>query len=663
MKLKDLSLEEKIKLLVGASDGSACDSEDLDGKVYRIKMVDGPIGPHFYESFTWLPSITTLASSWNTDLVKDYVDVIADECITNKVDLLLGPAINIKRLALCGRNFEYFSEDPYLTGTLGSEYVETLQARGIGATVKHFCANNREFARLYCSSNISERALREIYVKAFEMICEKEPWAIMCSYNKINGVYGAENEHTLVDILRKDIGFKNLIMSDWGAVHDRAKSLKTTLDLAMPYQGPEAYESVKKALKDGYITEKDIDFSLERLEALIDKIVKNKSSRIIKYSQEQRHQIAVKTVEEGLVLLKNDDGILPLKKEDKVLIVGEQAIEPELGGGGSCNLGDHPDEPFDERLNVNQFAVHDLLNKHFGNNNTDFIAGYHLSKGFGLNYQNLHSSVIVERAKNYDKVVIFVGTNRVIECEGYDRENLKLPLLHRQLINEVCAVHDNVIVVITAGGVIDTSEFKDKVKGIVYLGFGGEGANEGIANVLSGKVNPSGKLAETFISSMKQNPYVDEVGSYLDEDYRDDIFVGYRLYATEGIKVEYPFGYGLSYTKFKYSNLVIEEKGDGVFEIKYDITNIGEIPGKEISQIYISKPDSKIKRPLKELKGFNKVNLLPNETKTISVKLDKKAFEYFDEQLNCWALEKGEYQILVGSSVNDIKLIKSIIIK
>ena len=314
MSLLDLTLEEKIKLLVGSSDGDAMRTESLNGKVYSIYMNDGPIGPHQSKPLLWLPSITSLSCTWNKDLVVKYVDALSDICVLNNVDMLLGPSLNIKRLATCGRNFEYFSEDPYLAGELAKTYVSTLQNRGIAATVKHFCCNNREEYRLYCSSNLSQRALREIYTKAFEMVCEIKPWAIMCSYNGVNGTSVAENKTILKDLLRDTFQYENLIVSDWGAVRNRALALKATLDLQMPYQGEQSYELLRQGLKDGLITEEDINASIRRIEELIKKINDNKPNRKIKYTDEERHNIAIETCEEGIVLLKNENNILPAGK-------------------------------------------------------------------------------------------------------------------------------------------------------------------------------------------------------------------------------------------------------------------------------------------------------------------------------------------------------------
>ena len=659
MSLLDLSLEEKIKLLVGSHNGEYFHSEGLDGKVHQIYMNDGPIGPHKPTPLLWLPSITSLASTWNKEMVIKYVDALADICVINDVEMLLGPSINIKRLATCGRNFEYFSEDPYLTGELAKTYVFTLQGRGIAATVKHFCCNNREEYRLYCSSNLSQRALREIYTKAFEMVLEVKPWAIMCSYNAINGTSVAENKYILKDLLRDKLGHQNLIVSDWGAVRNRALALKATLDLQMPYQSDEPYEVLRQGLKDGLITEKDINASIKRLEELINKIENSKPHKIVKYSDKERHNIAVETCEEGMVLLKNEDNILPLGKNKNILVVGEHAEIPEVGGGGSCNLGDDSEVPFDERFRVKQESLTNLLKKQYGDEKVDYVSGYHCHQGFGFHYSHLHGPSYLRKAKQADVVVMVVGTNRTIECEGYDRDTLDLPKVQEEVLERIINLNKNVILVIEAGGVINIARFKDRVKGIIYSGFGGEAMNEALLNVLIGKTNPSGKLAESFIESLSVNPYIQEKGDIENEDYKDDIYVGYRLYDTKNIPVTYPFGYGLSYTNFEYKNLKIEQKGNN-FVISYDITNVGNVDGKEISQLYISALDSQVDKPKKELKGFNKVFLKAGETKNIQIDIKRDAFAYFDESIDDWKVLPGTYKIQIGKSCADIVLNKDI---
>ena len=359
--LVDLSLEEKIKLLSGL-ETCHMQSQNLGGKVHTIQMSDGPIGPHYPNPLLWLPSITCLSNTWNEEIVKNYVNALSDICVINKVEMLLGPSINIKKNPLCGRNFEYFSEDPLLAGTLARTYINSLQSRGISPCVKHYCANNREYARFQCSSNMDERTLREIYTKAFEIVMQAKPWAVMCSYNKVNGEYVSESKHILIDVLRKSLGFDGLLVSDWGAVHCRPNSLAASLDLEMPYPSwYDTFGATMEGLKSGQITEKDIDESVTRLEQIIDKILDAKKNQFIKYNEEQRHEVAKQTCLEGAVLLKNEDNILPLKNGQSIGVFGYHSFNPELGGGGSCNLADDPKNPFDKRFEIIQKPLSTLL--------------------------------------------------------------------------------------------------------------------------------------------------------------------------------------------------------------------------------------------------------------------------------------------------------------
>ena len=660
MAYKDLSLEEKIKLLVGDSNGDATKTECLNGKVYQLQTADGPTGPHYTAHFTWLPSIANLACTWDINMVKQYVDAVADQCVLNGVDVLLGPSVNIRRVPLCGRNFEYMSEDPYLTGKLAQTYVSTLQSRGIAATMKHFCANNREYTRLYSSSDMDERTLREIYTKAFEMCIETaNPWAIMCSYNAVNGVYMAENQTILRDLLRGELHYKNLIMSDWGAVRHRGQALAASLDLQMPFFNTDPYQQVYNSLEDGTITESHIDQAVTRLEELTEKVLKAKEQRTVKYSAEERHQLAVEVCRNGIVLLKNEGGILPLPAGKKIAVIGEQAIFPELCGGGSCNLADDPEGPYNTGFDVTQKGMDELLQERLPGAEVTFVSGYHAHKGFGLHYSHLHSPMVTKRAKDADIAIVFVGTNRVIECEGYDRDNLQLPSVQMDVLEETLQNNENVIVVLTAGSVVDVSAFKDRAKAILYTGFGGEGANEGIADVLVGKVSPSGKLTETFIKDVSVNPYLSSKGGFTKEEYQEKIFVGYRLYNTRNMEVEYPFGHGLSYTEFSYENLRIEQDDAGC-TLFFRVRNVGKMAGKEICQVYVGKQSDTVERPAQELKGFIKVDLAAGESKEVAVRVDNKSLTYYNAAAKRWELESGAYTFMVAASSKDIRLEKTI---
>ena len=652
-----LSLEEKIKLLSG-SENDEQHTEGLNGKAYSLSLQDGPIGPHYAEPLLWMPSITCLTSTWNQDIVEQYVDAISDICVLNDVDVLLGPSVNIKRNPLCGRNFEYISEDPLLTGEIAKTYIKTLQNRGISCTMKHYLANNREYARFQCSSDMDERTLREIYTKAFEIAIEADPWAIMCSYNRVNGELVSQNKHVLKEVLRDELHYKNLIMSDWGAVHSRPLALKASLDLEMPHPAwHDTYELTRNALKDGSITEKDIDVSVKRIEEWTNKILSAKETRFIKHNNEERHEIAVKTLLEGAVLLKNDDNILPIKNGQRIGVFGEHSEIPELGGGGSNNLGDNPYGEFDTRFRIKQKGLASLLKEKLDKSRIEYQCGYQYKLGFGGHY-NIFFYDCERIAKESDVSIIVVGTNRCLECEGYDRETLKLDSIQIDVIKEISKFTKNLIVVIESGGVIDVSDFVNDAKAILYVPFGGEATNEGLAKLLTGEVNPSGKLTESFVEDTSVNPFLHKRD--LNHDIYDDrIYVGYRLYETKGIKINYPFGYGLSYTKFKYDNLKIDKIDDG-FVVSYDITNIGDVAGKEISEVYIDGRNAFEDRPAKELIGFQKTLLNPGEKKTITLSFKNKSLAYFDDKENVWRVNQGIYRIMIGASASDIWLEGSI---
>ncbi len=658
--MKNLTLEEKIKLLVGKDNNH---THDLDGKITSLNLQDGPSGAHYPEPLMWLPSLACLASTWNRDIVRQYIEAAADVCVANNVDVLLGPSVNIKKNPLCGRNFEYFSEDPYLTSELAKAYVSTLQSRGISSCVKHYLGNNREYARLFCSSNIDERTIREIYARTFESLMEVEPWSIMCSYNAVNGVFSSENQYTLKELLRETFGYKNVIVSDWGAVHHRDLALKATMDLEMPY--PEwinPYDVLKDGLANKVITEEDIDNSVERIENWINKIDAKKKDRVVKFNDAQRHQIAVDVASDGYVLLKNENSILPIKNGVSVGIIGHHAIIPELSGGGSANMADDPMGDFDKRFEIKLRPLPDLLKEELSKSKIQYCDGYHYNLGFGLTYNIFLPRQVQEVCESSDVVVVVVGTNRSIECEGYDRENLKLPKHQLDILLRATKFTNNIVVVIESGGVIDVSEFKDKVKSIVYAPFGGEATNESLAKILSGKVNPSGKLSESFVKDVSVNPYLHEP-DIDNEEYDDRIYVGYRLYESKNIEVEYPFGHGLSYTSFKYDNLRLKPLEELKYELSCDVSNAGEVFGKEVVQVYVNKTGAYLDCPVKELVGFAKVSLNPGEKKNVSFILDKKAFAIYDVESKDWVVKKGKYKLYIGSSVEDIRLESEIEIK
>lgn len=581
--------------------------------------------------------------------------VLAQDSILNGVNILLAPGINIKRVAVCGRNFEYISEDPYLTGTLAKEYIQALQERGIAATVKHFCANNREYARFTVSSEVDERTLREVYLSAFEIALEADPWLVMCSYNPVNGWYTSENRWLLHDVLREEFGFGGVIVSDWCAVHDRAKSLKATLDLEMPY-AERSEQNLKDALARGFITEREIDESVERLLQLFDKIEASAHLRKVDASEEERHAAAVRICEEGIVLLKNDEGILPLADSAKTIaVIGEQAKKPEMGGGGSSTMTGY--------CEFQPESLAKLLSDYLPESEIRYCGGYNVISFIGHRYREWLGKTAVKTAYESDLAIVCVGTNYTLESECFDRETLRLPKVQEDILEKVLSVNENVIVVVTAGSCVDMSPWKDRVKAIVYTGFGGEGGNEAIADILTGRVCPSGKLSETFIRSINDNPNNSETGNGFVEKYNDGVLVGYKYYEHYKIPVQFPFGFGLSYAKFEYFDLSVRKLSETEYLVEYSIKNVSSVPGKEISQVYVKDVFSMVEQPPKALKAFEKTALAPGESKRVRHVLNERAFSYYSVVQKKWYVENGWFEIMVGASCEDIRLKEKIYIQ
>lgn len=639
--VKNFTLEEKLKLLTGKDQWSVYNA---DGKVKDVIMCDGPHGAkaklneNASENIA-MPNLAMLANSWSKDAA--YLDgkILADKCVDNGMDVLLAPGVNVKRTPLCGRNFEYFSEDPYLTGELAKSYVCGLQDKGIGATVKHYCCNNREFDRNYQSSEVDERTLREIYLPAFEKTLEAKPWAVMCSYNPINGVYASENKYLLDDVLRKELGFDGLIVSDWAAVHSEFRRIRAGLDLRMPYS-PDSFNDLKAAYDKGLITDEQIDACVTRILELVEKTENDKKK--VEYTVEERYANAVSIAQESIVLLKNEDGILPLKS-GKILVSGNYALTPPVGGGGSSRVWtEFKHKPLDELLSE----------KLDGKATVKYTSD---TKVLPIGeMRNVRSAFVA--AYDSDAVVLCVGDDDTIEREDYDRESIRLTKRQEEFIKNTAKANKNVIVVLYSGSAIDMSEWVDDVKAVVYAGFLGNAANDAVANVLTGEAVPSGKLAETFPWSLEDTYTGEETGDGFAERYTDGVFVGYRYYEKVGIPVMFPFGHGLSYADFTYGNLKIKKNGETDYEVSYDITNNSDYAAKEVSQLYVKDVFSMVSRPEKELKGFSKDEIGAHETKTITLKLDFRSFAFFNTSLRRWHVENGAFEISVGASSRDIRL-------
>ena len=647
--IKNLTLDEKIELLSGRNFWML---KNANGKLPDIFLADGPHGLRMMDITTnqtkiatAMPTLSVLANTWNRDLAYLDATTIADECLIEGADVLLAPGVNIKRTPLCGRNFEYFSEDPYLAGELAKSFINGVQDKGIGTSLKHLCANNREYDRFNQSSDLDERTLREIYLPAFEIALEAKPWTVMCSYNPINGIWTSENKWILQDVLRDEFGFDGLIVSDWHAVHNSWRAVKAGINLEMPYR-PESVEEIKKAYLNGWITEEEIDARVQKVLEFMEKCVTCK--KVSTTTKEQRHEIAVEIAREGIVLLKNQDDILPLKG-GKIMTCGPFVNAPQYGGGGSALvISSYVPKPLNEELSARLGDKASVTVSNFGlTTDKNFLT-------------NIRRGVI--DAYNADTVVICVGNNDVVERETYDRPSLKLSQNQEDMIINIASANPNVVVVLNVGSAVDMSAWLHLVKGVVLLGFAGEGGQEALADILTGKICPSGKLSETYPLTLEDTPCKDIRGNGFYEEYKEGVFVGYRWYEKTNSKVAFPFGHGLSYAKFDYSDMEIEKITETDYNVSFNITNNSKQTAKEIAQIYVKDVFAMVPRPQKELKGFVKVELLAGESKRVNIKLNARSFAYYSTPLKKWYVENGDFEILVGASSQDIRLTKKLTI-
>ena len=652
--INKMSIKEKASLCVGEDYWNSKKIERFD--IPNIKMSDGPHGLRVQRESTdnlgineskvsvCFPALSTIGNSWNKELAYLLGKTLGEEAKEEKVNIILGPAVNIKRSPLCGRNFEYISEDPFLAGTIGSEYVKGLQSQNIGACVKHFAVNNQENRRRTINAIVDERTLREIYLKPFEIIVKSSnPWAIMSAYNKVNGEYCTENEHLLKDILRKEWNYNGIIISDWGAENDRVKGLKATHELEMPGGRGNGVNEIIDAVKNSKITEIELNNAVDRIIEIAKKGQSN-SGKIKKYNREKHHNIALKIAEDSIVLLKNEDNILPLNKNKNIAIIGDMAKFPRYQGAGSST--------------INPYKIENALDSFLEDNiKFEYAKGY---ERINLKNDKKLLEEAIKIAEKNEIVIVFAGLTENYESEGIDRKNIDIPINQNKLIQEICKVNKNVIVVLSNGSPI-AMPWKDNVKAIITGYLGGEAGGRAIVNCLVGKVNPSGKLSESYPKDLSDTPcYNYYPGTELISEYKESIYVGYRYYDKVNKEVLFPFGFGLSYTQFEYSNLKVNK--DDKIEIKFKIKNIGKVTGKEIAQIYISQIEPKIYKPNKELKEFVKIELKPNEEKEVIVKLNRESFEYYNTEEKSWKIEEGTYQIQIGKSSRDIVLKQEIYI-
>lgn len=654
-----MSLEEKASLCSGLGFWYTKPIERLG--IPSIMMTDGPHGLRKQEKdvfgksvpATCFPTAVTLASSWDRKLIEKVGSAIGEECQAEGVSILLGPGANIKRSPLCGRNFEYYSEDPFLSSEMTLHFIRGVQSQGVGTSLKHFCANNQEHRRLTVNVMVDERTLREIYLASFEKaVREGKPWTVMCAYNKVNGEYCSENAYLLSNILREEWGFEGFVVSDWGAVNERVKGLLAGLDLQMPYDGGFGDRKIIEAVKKGELPEEVLDKAVERILRVVFKAIENKKENVV-YDKLAHHRLAREAARECFILLKNEDEILPLKKKGIIALIGAFAKNPRYQGLGSSHVNP----------TMLDTAYEEILREVEGKAEILYADGYRLDSDM------IDEKLIAEAkeiAKKSEVAVIFAGLPEKYESEGYDRKHMKIPKNHNKLIEEVSKVQKNSVVILSNGAPVEVP-WVDRVKGILETYLGGQGWGRAVADVLFGAVSPSGKLAETFPKKLSDNPsYLNFPGEDDRVEYREGIFMGYRYYDKKEMDVLFPFGYGLSYTTFEYSDLRLDKKEmteQDTLRVSVKVKNMGKMLGKEIVQLYVRDVESSVIRPEKELKGFEKVELNPGEEKEVIFTLDKRAFAYYNVDLKDWHVESGEYEVLIGKSSRDIVLKDTVYVK
>ena len=644
--LQKLSLEQKCALLSGKNTWQTQDYPKQG--VPAIWLSDGPnglrkqagaadhLGLNPSVPATCFPTAATMANSWDPALGEEVGRALGEETAANRVNVLLGPGLNVKRSPLCGRSFEYFSEDPYLSGKMAAAYVRGIQENGIAACPKHFAVNSQELRRMASNSVLDERTLRELYLTAFEIVVkEAHPKSIMSAYNKVNDIYANENHHLLVDILRKEWGFDGAVVTDWGGSNDHVEGVKNGSTLEMPSPGLGGARKLLKAVAEGSLTEQEIDLRVDELLDLVLSTTAAMEKAPRSFDEKAHHELAQRAAAESIVLLKNEGGILPLKHGKKVALIGDFALTPRYQGAGSSMV--NPTK-VDSLKDAMEAAELDMVG---------YCAGYERSGKPNKAYLD----EAVSQAKMADVVILCIGLDESSESEGLDRTHIGIPAVQKQLLDAVTAVNPNVVAVVSAGSVIET-DWVEKCRAVVHGYLGGQAGAGAMLEVLTGWQNPCGKLAETIPLRYEDTPAARYFpGKKQNAEYREGLYVGYRYYETANKAVRYPFGYGLSYTTFAYSDLKVNAE-----KVTFTLTNTGSVAGAEIAQLYVAKPDAAVFRPAKELKGFTKVFLKAGESKTVSIPLDDKIFRYWNVATDGWEVEGGSYQLLVGANVQDIRL-------
>ncbi|WP_261304218.1 beta-glucosidase [Paenibacillus andongensis] len=658
--ISQMTLEEKASLCSGLDFWHTKGIERLG--IPSIMMTDGPHGLRkqrasadnlgLFDSVpaTCFPSAAGLASSWDRELIGKVGIALGEECQAEDVAILLGPGANIKRSPLCGRNFEYFSEDPYLSSEMAAAHIQGVQSQGVGTSLKHFAVNNQEHRRMTTNAVVDERTLREIYLASFEGAVKKgQPWTVMCAYNQLNGEYCGENERLLTDILKDEWGHEGFVVSDWGAVNERTDGLAAGLELEMPSSGGAGDRKIVEAVKSGKLSENKLDAAVERILSIVFKAVDSKKADA-SYDPEAHHQLAREVARESMVLLKNEDGILPLPKSGKIAVIGQLAKQPRYQGGGSSHIKPTKLEDISEELAKSAGSGSEIL----------------FAPGYDLGSDNTDPQLLKEAlqlAEDASVVILFVGLPDRYESEGFDREHLNLPLNQSELIEAVTAVQTQTVIVLSNGAPVEMP-WIGSVKAVLEAYLGGQALGGAIADILFGDANPCGKLAETFPVQLSDNPsYLNFPGDGDLVEYKEGIYVGYRYYDKKKLRPLFPFGHGLSYTTFEYGGLAVDKDSmndSDSMHVSVNIKNTGSKVGKEIVQLYVRDVRSSVSRPEKELKGFAKVALEPGEARTVTFTLDKRSFAYFDVEVNDWHVETGEFEILVGKSSAEIVLKRNI---
>ncbi len=644
--LLKLTLEEKAALLSGKTVWQTRDIPRF--KIPSVFLSDGPhgirrqagsgdhLGLNASLKATCFPTAAAIANSWDPELGEEIGKALGEEAAAQNVNIVLGPGLNMKRSPLCGRNFEYFAEDPYLAGKMAAAYIRGIQSQGVYACPKHFAVNSQEERRMAMNAVVDERTLREIYLTGFEIaVREGNAKAIMTSYNEVNGEYANENKKLLLDILRKEWGFDGLVVTDWGGSNDHVKGVMCQSDLEMPAPGLDSARELVTAVNEGRLSMKDIDLCVDHvLDAVLDLKQKAEEKKSV-FDEKAHHALARKAAAESAVLLKNEDNILPLKPGTRIALIGDFAFVPRYQGAGSSMVNPFNVESMDQLIDEYDLQVIGKAHGYTRNGEPD---------------ADLEKEAL-EAAAGADVVLYCFGLDEVSESEGKDREHMRLPQNQLRLLNELVKVNENIVGILSAGSSIEMSWQYD-LKSILHSYLGGEAGAGAILDILTGKINPSGRLAETYPLRYEDTPAFQYYpASERTSEYREGPFMGYRYYDTSMVLFRYPFGYGLSYTEFAYSALEVDEKG-----VQLTVTNVGERDGAEVVQLYVGFPDSVVFRPQKELKGFQKVFLKAGESKRVHIPFDDKTFRYWNVKTGQWEIEEGEYLLMVGASVSDIRL-------